>query len=58
MASYPVIEPEPVDPFEVAAEHAITTLRAAMPHVALPPKRIALRDAADQLERELERRAT
>lgn len=48
MAEYPVL-PDP-DPLDAAIKHAVAVLRAAQPHIALPPRRIELGLAADRLE--------
>lgn len=53
MASYPDIDLPPRDWMREASENAVAVMRSISGLVALPPKRLELTAAADELERAL-----
>lgn len=58
MAEYPNLDLPPRDYVREAAEYAVDVMRATEPLIALPPRRLELKQAADELERVMRERAT
>lgn len=55
---YPHLDLPPRDFVREAADYAVDVMRASEPLIALPPRRLELKQAADELERVMRERAT
>lgn len=55
---YPHLDIPPRDFVREAAEYAVDVMRASEPLIALPPRRLELKQAADELERVMKEKAT
>jgi hypothetical protein len=57
MASYPELDPDR-DPQTVAAETLIRVALESRQYIAMPPKRLELERAAEEMARQLKEKAT